>query len=401
MVDLALLIYGSLLLSSLRRRRRSYRFPHEPLDPVWLDESNRLQIFNYGGYAFKDMLQEIDNATESIYLETYIFQDDEIGREFKKRLIKKAREGVKVYLAFDGFGSILMPFGFRQWPKECIVSWYGPLYSYLSFLWLGTYVRYHRKILIVDNKVAYIGGMNIGREYATTWRDTQLRVDGSTVEEIALAYAELWNRHQRLTPYKTLKLPFKPNPEDDHLLYLRQSRPSSALGPISEQKTIRDTYLEAFLGAKKRILITNPYFLPDERMEQALLEALKRGVSVEVIVPERTNHAIVDLLARPFLARLVQAGGCIWLYQNTVIHSKTAVIDGHWSTVGSANLDGRSIINYEINLFVNSNKFASVMEDMWEDDLHNCRLARLEEFNQPSRRRRLAEKILAPLKPFV
>jgi cardiolipin synthase len=401
MVDLALIIYGSLLLSSLRRRRRSYKFPHEPLDPVWLDEHNRLKIFNYGSYAFKDMLQEIDKATESIYLETYIFQDDEIGQEFKRRLVKKAKEGVKVYLAFDGFGSIQMPFGFRRWPKECIISWYGPLYSYLSLLWLGTYVRYHRKILIVDNKVAYIGGMNIGREYATTWRDTQLRIDGPTVEEVAITFAELWNKHQRLTPYKVLKLPFKPYPEDDNLLYLRQSRPNSASKSNNEQKTIQDTYIEAFFTAQNRILITNPYFLPDTTMEQALLGALNRGVKVEIIVPERTNHAIVDLLSRPILSRLIAAGGRVWLYQNTVIHSKTAVIDGHWSTIGSANLDGRSLINYEINLFVNSEKFARVMEEMWEDDLHNCREATLEEFSRPSRRRLLAEKIFAPVKPFV
>ncbi|MEI7554042.1 phospholipase D-like domain-containing protein [Candidatus Chlorohelix sp.] len=396
LLTVILLIYGGIAISSIRRLRRRYKFPHRPLKPVQLDEKHTLKIFNYGGYAFKDMLKAIDNAQESIFLETYIFKGDEIGREFKRRLRAKAQQGVKVCLAFDGYGSLLMPFGFRRFPKECLVNWYGPLYSYLNLLWLGTYVRYHRKILVIDNKIAYIGGMNIGREYATSWRDTHLRIDGPTAEELALAFAEMWNRHNP-NPRRQLNLPFKPNPDDDHILWLRQSRANVLFG----EHTIRDTYMDAFKSAKKRILITNPYFLPDDNMENYLLEAAKRGVQVEIIVPERSNHLIVDVLARPVLCRLLKAGGKVWLYRNTVIHSKTAIVDEHWSTVGSANLDGRSLINHEINLFVNNKDFAAEMYKMWQDDLLNCRPARFEDFNKPPVRKRIAEILLRPFKSFV
>jgi len=399
-VSMLLAIYGSIAFSSLKRRRRRFKFPHRLLDEVQVDANHCLKIFNYGSYTFKDMLGDIDAAKESIYLETYIFKGDGIGREFKKRLVAKSKEGVKIYIAFDGFGSLLMPIGFRRWPKECIISWFGPLYTYLNFLWLGTYVRDHRKILIIDNKIGYLGGMNIGREYANTWRDTHLRMEGPTVEELALAFAELWNKYNR-SPSRHLDLPFQPNPEDDHILWLRESRPSPIFGPIASQKTIRTTYLEAFDSAQKYILITNPYFLPDTQMEVSLMKAIQRGVRVEIIVPERSNHLIVDLLARPVLRRIIEEGGHIWLYRKTVIHSKTATIDGAWSTVGSANLDGRSLINYEINLFVNNPDFAEKMEEMFRDDLSNCRRAKLREFANPNPLKRGLEIALAPLRPFV
>jgi cardiolipin synthase len=363
---------------------------------VQVDEKHTLKIFNYGGYAFKDMLKAIDNAQESIFLETYIFKSDEIGREFKRRLRAKAQQGVKVCLAFDGYGSLLMPFGFRRFPKECLISWYGPLYSYLNLLWLGTYVRYHRKILVIDNKIAYLGGMNIGREYATSWRDTHLRIDGPTAEELSLAFAEMWDKHNP-NPRRRLNLPFKPNPDDDNILWLSQSRANVLFG----NRTIRDTYMDAFKSAKERILITNPYFLPDDNMESYLVEAAKRGVKVEIIVPERSNHLIVDILARPVLCRLLKAGGKVWLYRNTVIHSKTALVDDHWSTVGSANLDGRSLINHEINLFVNNPDFATEMYKMWQDDLLNCSPAQFEDFSKPTVRKRIAEILLRPFKSFV
>jgi cardiolipin synthase len=395
-----LLIYGGIALRSLQRRRRRFKFPHRLLDEVQVEANHRLKIYNYGSYTFKDMLHDIDSAKESIYLETYIFKGDAIGREFKRRLVAKAKEGVKIYIAFDGFGSLFMPLGFRRWPKECIINWYGPLYTYLNFLWLGTYIRDHRKILIIDNKIGYLGGMNIGREYATTWRDTHLRMEGPTVEELALAFAELWNKYNH-GPKRRLELPFKPNPDDDHILWLRESRPSPIFGSIAAQKTIRDTYLEAFDASQKYMLITNPYFLPDTQMEISLMQAIRRGVRVEIIIPERTNHLIVDLLSRPLLHRIIEAGGHIWLYRKTVIHSKTATIDGSWSTVGSANLDGRSLINHEINLFVNNPDFAQKMEEMFRDDLANCRRAELGEFSNPGFFRRSLELLLAPLRPFV
>jgi cardiolipin synthase len=243
--------------------------------------------------------------------------------------------------------------------------------------------------------------MNIGREYATSWRDTHLRIDGPTAREISLAFAELWNKRQFFNPHRRIYLPFRHDPSDDHVLYLRQSRKSRVLGPQHARKTIRDTYLEAFRAARSRILITNPYFLPDKQMEQDLLDAIKRGVRVEILIPERSNHLIVDLLARPVLCRILEAGGVVWLYQKTIIHSKTATIDGLWSTVGSANLDGRSLINHEINLFVNNAEFGRVMEQMWEDDLANCRKANHKDFSQPSRRRLFLEVTLSPLRPYV
>lgn len=392
----ALFTYASLALAALIRRKREHRFPHTPLDPVEV-QGNTLHVFNYGHTTFQDMIEAIDNAQHSIYLETYILRGDIIGQRFKRHLIRKAQQGVKVYIAFDGFGSLLMPFGFRRWPKSIHVTVYGPLHSYLSFLWLGTYTRFHRKILVVDDKIAYLGGMNIGREYATTWRDTHCRIEGQEAEEVALAFVELWNKRHWLRYNRHIHLPYRADSSDDQKLFVRESRPSGVFGAI----TIRDTYLEAFIMAQHRIMLTNPYFLPDAELEAALHGALARGVRLDLMVPEKSNHAIVDFLARSVYQRLLEGGAHIWFYRHTVIHSKTATIDGYWSTIGSANLDGRSRINHEINLFVRNETFASRMEDMFRDDLSNCRPALLAEVNRPGQLRLLGETLLEPVRDLV
>jgi cardiolipin synthase len=389
------LTYALLALQSFVRKRRRFRFPHHPLEPVEL-EGHRLQIFNYGQRTYQDMLAEIDKAKETILLETFILKGDEVGQHFKRKLIEKAQQGVRVCIAFDGFGSLLMPLGFRRWPPEVQVSVFGPIHSYLNFLQIHTYIRNHRKILVIDGRTAYLGGMNIGREYARTWRDTHLRIDGTTAQEVALAFAGMWNKRNRKGD-RRLRLPYHPRYEDSPSIYLHESRPSSVFGPI----TIRSNYLQAFQNAQKYIKLTTPYFLPDRMMEQELLSALKRGVRVDLIVPKKSNHSIVDILARPIYNRLIEAGAHIWLYQHTVIHSKTATIDGKWSTIGSANLDGRSLINYEINIFIENETFAARMEEMFDDDQSNCCLATTHYFANPSRKQRLLEKMAYPLRSFV
>lgn len=388
--------YAGLAIAGVLRKRRDYRFPHCPLDSVTID-GNSLKIFNYGHTTFKDMLAAIDAAKHTIFLETYILKSDVIGERFKRHLIKKAQEGVKVYIAFDGFGSLLMPLGFRRWPKSVETSVFGPLHSYLNFLWLGTYVRNHRKILVVDNEIAYLGGMNIGREYAYTWRDTHCRIEGPKAQEVALAFVELWNRRHRRRQSKQINLPFKADSSFGQKIFVRESKPSGFFGKM----TIRDTYLEAFEQAKKHIWLTNPYFLPDRGLERALIKAAKHGVQIDLIVPEKSNHGIVDFLARNVYDKLLKHGAAIWLYRHTVIHSKTCTIDGEWSTIGSANLDGRSLINLEINLFVLDEKFATRMEEMFQDDLKNCRPARKDEFAKPSKLRLFLETLLQPIRDFI
>ncbi len=388
--------YALLVLQSFVRKRRIFRFPHHPLDAVEV-EGNCLQIFNYGQRTFDDMLEAIDGAEEYILLETFILKSDDIGKRFKRKLIEKAAQGVKIYIGFDGFGSLLMPFGFRRWPPEVNISVLGPIHSYLNFLLVHTYIRHHRKILVVDGKTAYLGGMNIGREYARTWRDTHLRVDGPKAQEVALAFAEMWNKYNKKGE-RRMRLPYDLEHDDNtHAIYLRTSRTSPVFGPV----TIRETYLTAFQNSQNSIRLTNPYFLPDRLMENELLIALKRGVRVDLIVPLKSNHSIVDLLARPLYNRLIKAGAHIWLYQHTVIHSKTATIDGRWSTIGSANLDGRSLINYELNMFVEDEEFARRMEEMFNDDRSNCKLAGGHLFDHPSIFRKVLETVASPLRPFV
>jgi cardiolipin synthase A/B len=380
-------------IKNLRRRYRKFTFPHKPLDPVEVD-GHSLKIYNYGGYAFRDMLKAIEEAEESIFLETYIFSSDEVGKEFKRRLIAKAKEGVRVCIAFDGFGALYSNRRTLRYPKEVQMSIFSRFDTILGLFIFGFYTRTHRKILVIDNKIAFLGGMNIGREYTATWRDTHVRVEGEVAQDIALSFAEIWNKNNK-KPERRIDIDFArtKNP----YLVVAGSKPSYYLG----SKTIREHFIEAIKQAKNYILITNPYVLPDKETEREMLNAVKRGVRLEIIAPEKSNQWIVNLLARPTYKCILAAGGKIWFYQHTMIHSKTATIDGSWSTVGSANLDGRSLINLEINLFVDNQDFARSLEKMFSDDLKNCKPAMLKTISKAKVVRRCAEIIFRPVRSLV
>ncbi|HEX2915321.1 MAG TPA: phosphatidylserine/phosphatidylglycerophosphate/cardiolipin synthase family protein [Chloroflexia bacterium] len=384
------------------------RFPHRPVEPVMV-EGNELQVINYGIHAYRSMIRAIDRAEESIYFSTFIFKGDRIGRLFKKHLLQKARQGVKVYVVYDGFANLLLlPFSFRYFPEPLVLRVYSPLYSFLNFLWPPSYVRYHRKLLIVDGRVAFLGGLNIGQEYATRWRIAHLRIEGPFAEDVREAYARMWNKHNRFN--KSLKINLQPQsqasaqttlPESScWQLALRESfSPFESSSDRPDQ--IRQSYRQAIREAKDRIYLTNPYFLPDQATLALLLEALKRGVRVELVVPEKSNHRIVDLHARNYYKRLVKAGASVWLYQKTMIHAKTGVIDGKWVTIGSANLDNLSLINCELNLFVRNNAFASEMEKLFELDKLNCRAADLASLEYPSKLARILEFVTHPLLGYL
>ena len=386
-----------LLIAVQTRRRRTYAFPHHIIEPIEVG-ADRLTLYNYGRRTFEAMLDDIEAAQESIYLETYIFKADEYGMLFRKRLSERAAAGVKVYVLFDGIGSLFTPYFARTFSAKVTMHIFAPVHTLFDFFRKTTYIRDHRKILVVDNRVAYLGGMNIGREYARTWRDTHLRIEGPGARKVGASFADLWNAYHRKHP-----IAYDPADLDD----CRDG--SSAIQLCSSRyerrhrrrNTIRDMYMDAFERAQREIYVTNPYFLPDSQLFATLLDACHRGVAVHIMVPEKSNHPSVDILARPVYDRLMRAGAHLWLYQHTVIHSKTATIDGYWSTVGSANLDGRSMINYEINACINSREFAARMRDMFEDDKSNCRPARINEYGHPTRLERMLEGLLMPLRPYL
>jgi len=379
-----------LLIASLRNRHRHEQsFPHMDLNEVEVG-ANRLQLYSYGRDLYDAMFEAIDNARESVYLESYIWKDDEIGWEFKAHLARKAAEGVDVYVIFDSFGNLVVPAEFkRSFDKRIRVVQYQAMCSPLHIIDLRHYSLDHRKLLAVDGEIGFIGGYNIGSLYATSWRDTHLRIRGPAAAALARSFIDFWNRFC---------------PKDDCITryYRRTFDPLITLhGNDALHLTfpIRDMYIEAINRAESSILLTSAYFVPDHVLLDALKAAAQRGVNVRILVPWASNHIVTDWISHAYFSECLDAGIRVIGYRHAMLHAKTCTIDGQWSTVGTANMDRLSSIgNYEINVEIYSDTFAQQMESLFAHDTADISELNPEEWHKRSWYTKLSERILLPLR---
>jgi cardiolipin synthase A/B len=383
-------------MAEIRKRRAGPRegFPWAALPEVELESGDdQLKIYPYGVELYEAMLEEIRAARREVYVGTFIWKGDEIGRRFVEELSKKAREGVQVCVIFDGLANVVVSPSFKRFPPEISTLHFRPLWGPTRLVNPRNIFRYHRHLMAVDGRVAFLGGYNIGSLYATGWRDTHVRIRGTGVHEVENDFVDFWNAHR--TPDL---------PRLDHS-GLRDWNPATVFhrnDPYLRIFPIRAMYLEAIDRANHHVYLTHAYFIPDRAMRAGLAEAVRRGVDVQVLVPEHSNHVTADWLARRHFYELLRAGVSIFRYRHTMIHSKTATIDGLWSTVGTANIDRYSLLgNYEINLEVYSRRFAEQMERMFELDKTNARELTLAEWERRPLPAKIVERILASLSPFV
>jgi cardiolipin synthase len=251
----------------------------------------------------------------------------------------------------------------------------------------------HRKLLVVDDQIGFVGGYNIGSLYATEWRDTHLRLVGPSVWDLKQAFVNVWNEH---TSGSAMDIPHTAPEVWEPRIRTVNNIPANLVYPI------RGVYLEAISRAKDHIYVTMAYFIPDQQILRALLACSRRGVDVRLILPEESNHILSDWLSRGFYRSLLESGVTILLYRNAMIHAKTATIDGKWSTVGSANIDRLSLTgNYEVNLEIHDEDFASSMQEIFDVDSGNCRVLTLEEWQERPLIARFSEAVLVPLRPFL
>lgn len=379
-----------LLIASLRNRHKHEQsFPHMDLDEVQVG-NNRLQLYTYGRDLYNAMFEAIDNARESVYLESFIWKDDEVGWEFKAHLARKAQEGVDVYVVFDSMGNLVVPYEFKNSFDEHIhVLQYQAIRSIWQAFDPRRYSLDHRKLLIVDGEISFIGGYNIGSLYATSWRDTHLRITGPAAAELARSFIDFWNRFR---------------PDNDHITryYRRTFDPLITLhGNDALRLTfpIRDMYIEAINRAESSILVTNAYFVPDHVLLEALKAAAQRGVNVCILVPWVSNHIVTDWISHAYFSECLEAGIRISGYRHAMLHAKTCTIDGQWSTVGTANMDRLSSIgNYEINVEIYSEKFAREMESLFAHDTADVSELTAEEWHKRPWYTKISEHILEPLR---
>lgn len=379
------------LLQIVSFRRKRYRpqggFPHKHLKQVQVGE-NVLQLYDYGRDLYEDMLAAIDDAKECIYLETYIWKGDEIGKAFKESLARKADEGIDVYVIFDRFANMVVPSSFKMFPPNIHVLHYYAIRSPLHLFDPRRYALDHRKLLIVDGYTGFIGGYNLGSLYATKWRDTHLRIQGRAAADLAQSFTDFWNLHH--PPDEDITRHFVRR--FDPLINVRETNAMRLTFPI------RDMYIEAITRAEQHILLTDAYFVPDSVLMDALKGAADRGVHVKLLIPWTSNHILTDWLARGNFTGLLKAGVRIFGYR-TMLHAKTCTIDGQWSTIGTANLDRLSSVgNYEINVEVYSEELAHQMEELFHRDLGNSFELTLDSWLRRSWYMKLSERILSPLR---
>lgn len=383
-------------MAEYRKRREGPRegFPWEDQPEIKLEScEDRLKVYAYGVNLYEAMLEEIEAAEREIFVGTFIWKGDEVGRRFVKALARKAEDGVAVYVVFDGLANVFVPPSFKRFPEKIHRLHFRPLSGPAKIMNPRNIFRFHRHVMSVDGTVAFLGGYNIGSLYAAGWRDTHVRVRGEAAREVDNAFVDFWNTH------RTGDLPrIVPSKERDWnpAVRVRRNDPYMRIFPI------RETYLEAVDRANSHVYLTHAYFVPDRALKAHLIDATVRGVDVQLLVPEQSNHVTADWLARRHFHDLLRAGVRIFLYKHIMIHSKTATVDGLWSTIGSANIDRYSMLgNYELNLEVYSRRLAAQMERMFETDKTNTRELTLKEWERRPLPAKLVERVLANLSPLV
>lgn len=334
-----------------------------------MSEGNRVDILRNGVQIFPSMLSAIRGAKRTINLEFYIFWDGEIGRIFAEVLAERARAGVKVNVVLDAVGSASMSQELITFLERngIQVEWYHPLRWYTI---RTVNHRTHRKLLIVDGEVGFSGGVGIADTWLGDadardhWRETVVRVEGPVVTQMQFAFMDNWikSRGELLTG-----LDYFPQiePRGTCTTQVLKSSPSEG------SSTVKLLYIISIVSAQRSIYISNAYFIPDVDTLRALEGAIRRGVDVRVIVPGQfTDVPFVRQASRFYYTHLLRRGIRVFEYQPTMMHAKTMVVDGAWSTIGSSNFDDRSFrLNDEVNVNIYDESIAAQMETMFFEDL--------------------------------
>lgn len=353
------------------------------------------RTYTEGTSLYADMLEAIAEAQHRIYFETFIWRSDRWGQRFKDALVDAAARGVEVFCVWDGFGVLNQDRAFYRFPRmrHLHVRRFPTLRSGLFTLNIRRTGQDHRKILVVDGEVGFVGGYNIGDPFANEWRDTHVRISGEAVWELENGFVDFWNHFR---PATCPALPDQGARAWSAEVTAHFNLPHNLLYPI------RGMYIDAIERATDHVMITTAYFIPDREVLAALIAAARRGVRVEVLIPEYSNHIMADWVARPCYGELLREGVRIWLYRHAMIHSKTMTVDGRWSTIGTANIDRLSMRgNYEVCLQFHSRELAERMEEIFANDLTTSRRLTIEEWEERSMLTRVGEVLLGPFEPLV
>ncbi|WP_240688936.1 cardiolipin synthase [Ammoniphilus sp. YIM 78166] len=337
-----------------------------------LTQDNEVQVFTTGQDKFKVLLEQIEQAKAHVHLLYYKMASDGLGSRVLDALVRKAQEGVEVRVIYDDVGSTGLPKEFFA----PLVKAGGKVFSFfpskVSFLNGKLNFRNHRKIAVIDGRIGFVGGYNIGDEYLGldknigNWRDTHLMIRGGAVQRLQSQFLLDWN----VAADDVMTYDPKYFPEGEAKGNMAIQIVSS--GPHSGREEIKDAFLKLIFQAKKSIYVQTPYFVPDESMLNALRIAAFSGVDVRVMIPKKPDSRIVGWASLAYLSDLVQAGVKCYLYDNGFLHAKTLVIDREVASVGSTNMDNRSFkLNFEVSAILYDQQLACQLENIFNQDMQH------------------------------
>ena len=334
---------------------------------------NDAELLVDGEQTFAAIFEGIESAREYVLVQFFIIKDDELGLEFQEALMRKARAGVRVYLLYDEIGCIRLPGSYLRELKNAgvDVSPFNTTKGVRNRFQLN--FRNHRKVVIVDGRTAYTGGLNVGDEYMGrspafgAWRDTHICVRGPAVQAVQFAFSEDWYWATHRVPELNWS-PARSGGGDKNVLII----PS---GPADDLETCGLFFVHAIHSAKHRVWIASPYFVPDSKVVAALQIAALRGVDVRILMPEKADQVLVWLSSFSYYNETEPFGVRLYRYQPGFLHQKAMLVDDDIAAVGSANLDNRSFrLNFEITTLIVDEEFGARVKDMFEKDFANSRM---------------------------
>lgn len=371
-------------------------------DNAILTQQNDITIFTDGTKKFKQLFEDLRGAKNHINLEYFTIYDDDLGTQLREILIEKAKEGIKVRVLYDIFGSK----GSKQRFFKELIAHGGEVQPFMQSKWrylnFRINFRNHRKIVVIDGTIGYIGGFNVGDQYIGKnprfgyWRDTHLRIVGSSVLQLQSRFFMDWFASAK-TPSVAIGLEYFPQNELD------QSIPMQIVssGPESDIQKIKQGYIKMIMGARNHIRIETPYFIPDDALMETLLIALKSGLKIDLVIPNKPDHPFVYRATEYYARQLMEAGANVYAYQNGFMHVKAIVVDDVVVSLGSANWDIRSFkLNFEANAFIYHQDTVLDIKETINRDIKKSQKISPEYFNAQSiytRFKQLASRLLSPL----
>ncbi|MBM7110422.1 Major cardiolipin synthase ClsA [Brevibacillus laterosporus] len=363
-------------------------------DEALLTQDNQVEIITDGLYKFERLFEDIRRASKHVHLLYYIIKSDELGNRLADLLCEKSREGIEVRVLFDESGSRWLSKGFVRRIRQAGGQIEPFFPAKIPLLNLRANNRNHRKIVVIDGEIGYIGGFNIGDEYLGKnpafgyWRDTHLRIEGSAVDDLQSRFMLDWKQASGRDMAFRNYYQIPSDPRGDIPLQIVSS------GPDSRWEQIKNGYMKLILTAKEYVYIQTPYLIPDDSILDALRIAALSGVDVKIMIPNKPDHPFVYWATYSNAGELLRAGAKVYTYENGFMHAKTIVVDDKLSTVGTANIDVRSFrLNFEVNAFVYHSHTAKQLANHFLADVELSSELTLEKYRQRPLSIRLKESV--------